>query len=224
MAQEITTIVSHYSIVSANCYLVRNAAGCFLVDSGIAKTRAGLVKDLEAAGCRPGDLRLILLTHGDLDHTGNAAFLHLKYGAKIAMHRDDLVNVETGDMFANKNANPFAKSIARAMFFVMGLSVFDTFTPDVFLEDEQDLSVFGINATAIHLPGHSKGSMAYLTDVGDLFCGDQFENTKKPAPNSLADDAVLLSASAARLKSYPIKTVYPGHGYPFPWEQLLKII
>jgi hypothetical protein len=106
MAQEITTIVSHYSIISVNCYLVRNAAGYFLIDSGLSKTRADLLKGLESAGCRPGDLKLILLTHGDLDHTGNSTCLRQKFGAKIAMHRGDLENVESGDMFANKSTNP----------------------------------------------------------------------------------------------------------------------
>jgi glyoxylase-like metal-dependent hydrolase (beta-lactamase superfamily II) len=149
-----------------------------LIDSGLSKARADLVKALESAGCRPGDLKLILLTHGDLDHTGNTAWLRQKFGTKIALNRNDLENVETGDMFANKTTNPVAKTIVRAMFSLLGLSAFDRFTPDIFLEDGQDLSGFGLEATAIHVPGHSKGSLAFLTAAGDLFCGDLLENTK----------------------------------------------
>jgi hydroxyacylglutathione hydrolase len=222
MTLEITTIESHYSILTVNCYLIRTAAGYFLIDSGLLKARAGLVKALESAGCRPGNLKLILLTHGDLDHTGNAAWLRQKFGAKIALNRNDLENVETGDMFANKSTNPVAKTIARAMFALLGLSAFDRFTPDLFLEDGQDLASLGVEATAINVPGHSKGSTAFLTSAGDLFCGDLLENTRKPAINSLADDPVQLNASAQRLKSYPIKTVYPGHGGPFAMETLFN--
>ncbi|RLI67201.1 hypothetical protein DRO91_10540, partial [Candidatus Heimdallarchaeota archaeon] len=32
----------------------------------------GLERELEKAGCKPGDLKLVVLTHGDFDHTGNA--------------------------------------------------------------------------------------------------------------------------------------------------------
>ena len=217
---QITPLFSKYSFLSVNCYLIKNEAAYFLVDSGIAKTQDALVKDLEAAGCRAGNLKLILLTHGDLDHSGNCAALRRKYGGKIAMHRADLVNVQTGDMFANKSTNPIARTSVNGMFAVMGLNAFERFMPDLFLTDGQDLSEFGLKATAIHVPGHSKGSMAFLTKEGDLFCGDLLENTKKPVTNSLADDVNQLKASARRLSQYPIKTVYPGHGGPFAWEQL----
>ena len=46
-----------------------------LIDTGKPEKRADLVARLERAGCRPGDLRLIVLTHGDYDHAGNAAYL-----------------------------------------------------------------------------------------------------------------------------------------------------
>lgn len=62
--------------------------------------------------------------------------------------------------------------------------------------------------------------MAFLTGEGDLFCGDLLENTKRPAINSLAENVNRLKASVLHLKQYPIKTVFPGHGSPFAWEQL----
>lgn len=221
MTLQITTIYSKYSFLSVNCYLIRNDAGLFLVDCGIARAQAALVNDLEAAGCRPGNLKLILLTHGDLDHSGNCAALRRRYSARIAMHQSDLVNVQTGDMFANKNTPPVARTIANGLFAITGLSAFERFTPDLYLDGGQDLSEFGLKAAAIHVPGHSQGSLAFLTSEGDLFCGDLLENTKKPVSNSLADDANRLSASVLSLKEYPVKTVYPGHGKPFAWEQLM---
>jgi glyoxylase-like metal-dependent hydrolase (beta-lactamase superfamily II) len=47
----------------------------------------------------PGNLALIVLAHGDFDHTGNGAYLRQKYGARMATHRDDLGMVERGDTF-----------------------------------------------------------------------------------------------------------------------------
>jgi glyoxylase-like metal-dependent hydrolase (beta-lactamase superfamily II) len=37
----------------------------------------------------PGKLNLILITHGDFDHTGNAAFISGRFRLKTAMHLDD---------------------------------------------------------------------------------------------------------------------------------------
>ena len=74
---------------TVNCYVVDSGAGLVLIDTGSPNGRAVLVAELVRAGCRPGDLKLIVLTHGDFDHAGNAAYLREKYGAPIAMHRDD---------------------------------------------------------------------------------------------------------------------------------------
>ena len=209
------TITTELMKIAVNCYLVQTGAGFFLVDTGMAKKQTSLDHELEQSGCRPGDLKLIILTHGDSDHSGNSAHLRERYGAKIAIHRGDLENVESGDMFANKRVNPFAKMIARILFFITGLGKFTTFTPDILLENGQNLSEFGWDATILNLPGHSKGSIGILTPEGDLFCGDLLENTRQPAVNTLGDDVNLLKASVEKLKSLPIDMVYPGHGKPF---------
>jgi glyoxylase-like metal-dependent hydrolase (beta-lactamase superfamily II) len=222
MPNEIKTFLSASMGISANCYLLHFGGGYFLIDTGLAKGRAHLERDLRSSGCRPGDLKLVILTHGDLDHSGNSAYLREQYGAKIAMHRADLLNVESGDMFANKSVNPLARSIANSFFALTGMNRFDRFTPDVFLEDEQSLSSFGLDATILHLPGHSKGSIGVLTGDGNLFCGDLLENTHRPAVNSLGDDRPQMAASAEGLKGYPIKMVFPGHGKPFPWSQWIE--
>jgi glyoxylase-like metal-dependent hydrolase (beta-lactamase superfamily II) len=218
----IKTIITKAASITVNCYLVQVGAGFFLIDTGMALKRDSLVNELELAGCQPGNLKLIILTHGDLDHSGNGAFLRQHFGAKIAMHSGDLANVERGDMFANKKINPIAKGIVKILFSVTRLAAFTTFTPDIFLEDGQSLDEYGWQATVMHLPGHSKGSIGILTPEGDLFCGDLLENTRKPAVNSLGDDLDQLKTSAEKLNDFQIKTVYPGHGQAFLLSQLQK--
>src|SRR4030066_485477 len=104
MPQEIKTIrlPLPYHLGSVNCYLIATDIGYILIDTGGSNGRADLEKELESAGCRPGHLRLIVLTHGDFDHTGNAAYLREEFGARIAMHYDDSGMVERGDMFWNR--------------------------------------------------------------------------------------------------------------------------
>src|SRR5512139_88328 len=89
-----------------NCYLARTDVGCILIDTGFLSKRAKLEHALEAAGCRPGNLNLILLTHGDTDHADNAAYLRERYGAKIALHPLEAPVVESGDMSSTRKAKP----------------------------------------------------------------------------------------------------------------------
>jgi hydroxyacylglutathione hydrolase len=96
MTQEIKSIefpmhLAGFKMGTVNCYLIKNDAGYILIDTAFPNNRAELEKELENAGCRPGNLRLIVMTHGDLDHTGNGAYLRERYGAKIAMHRHESI-------------------------------------------------------------------------------------------------------------------------------------
>ncbi len=95
-----------------NAYPLHSEAGYFLVDTGSARARNKLLKELAHAGCIPGSLRLVLLTHGDFDHTGNAAYLHAAFGVKLAIHRADSGMGESGDMFENrKKPNVLVRSL-----------------------------------------------------------------------------------------------------------------
>ncbi len=134
------------------------------------------------------------------------------------MHRDDVGMAERGDMFYNrKQPNILIRTLIPIF---TGFGTAARFTPDILIDDDFHLSEFGFNARVISLPGHSKGSIGILTPGGDLFCGDLFENTKKPALNSLIDDPAAARASLATLESLNIKVVYPGHGKPFAMELL----
>jgi glyoxylase-like metal-dependent hydrolase (beta-lactamase superfamily II) len=140
-----------------NCYLVAASTGFVLVDTGTPEKRNVLDAELERAGCPPGDLRLIVLTHGDYDHAGNAAHLRSRYDAKIAMHRDDVGRVARADWSWNLKPKP---DKFRFLFRVVAVFIrpgeFDTFEPDILVHDRQSLASHGLDATVIHLPGHGK--------------------------------------------------------------------
>ena len=63
--QEITTISMSLpmGMGKVNCYLVKNHKGFFLIDTGLPRGEKQLLEALEKAGCKPGDLKLIILTH-----------------------------------------------------------------------------------------------------------------------------------------------------------------
>ena len=205
---------------TVNCYLIDTGTGFVLIDTGTSSKRAELEEKLTGAGCRPGNLHLIVLTHGDFDHTGNAAFLRIKYGTKIAMHRDDSGMAEHGDMFSNRSSGGALFRFMAPILFRFSES--NRFRPDLYVEDGYDLSEYGLDACVISIPGHSKGSIGILTAAGDLFCGDLLDNTDIPATNSIMDDPSACDASLERLRSLQTNTVYPGHGKAFPMEQFMN--
>lgn len=90
-----------------NCYLIDTGSSFFLVDTGSKNKRLDLENELERHGCRPGNLKLIVLTHSDFDHTGNAAHLAHKFDTRTLMHSADAPMVEQGDMFVDRGkVNP----------------------------------------------------------------------------------------------------------------------
>ena len=201
-----------------NCYLLQAGNGCVLIDTGAPNARDILRRELERLGCRLGSLHLIVLTHGDFDHIGNAAHLRTAFGSRIAMHTEDARVAEVGDMFVNRKKSNF---ILRALVpRLIGFGKSERFTPDALIGEDYALSPYGLEARAIMIPGHSKGSIGILTADGHFFCGDLFDNTKKPALNSLIDDRDAAIRSAAKVRSLSIRTVYPGHGEPFSMDRL----
>lgn len=212
------TLALPLGVGNVNCYLIKTDIGFILVDTGSANQRAALEQALADAGCQPRNLKLIVLTHGDFDHTGNAAYLRQTFNAPLAMHPDDFAMIERGDMFASRStANPIFKAIAPIMF---RFGKANRVTPDLKLTDGYDLAGYGMDAKVISLLGHSRGSIGILTSDGDLFVGDLLENTKQPALNSIMDDRAAAQASLDKLKSLNIKTVYPGHGGLFTLDQI----
>lgn len=201
-----------------NCYLVETDQGFVLIDTGSKSARTKLEQELADAGCTPENLHLVILTHGDFDHTGNCAYLREKYDVKIAMHPDDVAMVESGDMFRNrKSGNRIMKKLINTFF---GIT---KFTPDFTVDERYDLSDYGLKVEILHIPGHSRGSIGILTDNHDLFCGDIFTNLKRPEPNTLFDDLEEMNESIHRIREMKIHMVYPGHGQPFMMNEFLSI-
>jgi hydroxyacylglutathione hydrolase len=202
-----------FRLGSVNCYVTKTASGFVLIDTGASNKRNTLEKELESAGCKPSNLKLIVLTHGDFDHTGNAAYLRGKFGAPIAMHRDDAGMLERGDIFWNRKSGNFLIRAVASVLFSFGKA--QRCSPDVYLEEGDELSEYGFDARVLHIPGHSKGSIAILTASGALFCGDLLLCKDKPVLNNIIDDRAAAKASSERLKSLKANIVYTGHGDAF---------
>jgi len=208
-------------VSDVNSYLIKNEIGNFLIDTGMTNARRQIEDELVHLGCQPGNLKLILLTHGDFDHTGNAAYLRKIFASKIAMHQADAGMLENGDMFWNRKIKSFLLKKLMPLFIRFGKE--ERCTPDIFPEDGDSLSDYGMDARVLNTPGHSSGSLCILTASGDLFCGDLLTSSRqKPGLNSMMYDQAAGNLSLERLKTLPIHTVYPGHGDLFAWDKLFQ--
>ncbi|MFW9908261.1 MAG: MBL fold metallo-hydrolase [Candidatus Thorarchaeota archaeon] len=207
-----------------NCYLIEVDNGFILIDTGYTKYRQEIEDAIASLGCTPGNLKLIVLTHGDFDHTGNSEYFRRKFNCKIAMHSVDIGMVEKGDFFWNRENRAITKILGRLMISIlrMKLKKEDRFTPDILLDDKQDLSEFGLDASIIHTPGHSKGSIGILTKEGDFFCGDLFVNTTTPRKNTMLSNSIDYEESIKKIGTLQIQRIYPGHGLPFDVTDILS--
>jgi len=112
------------ALKKVNGYLIKSNEGYILIDSGYTKNRTQVQAKIEDLGCKPGALKLILVTHGDFDHVGNVVYLQKKYGGKVAMHRGDLGMAEQGNMFWNRNGiNIVLKKVIQLMLVLIRLKL-----------------------------------------------------------------------------------------------------
>jgi len=220
MPQTVTRLTLGRSVFSVNAYLITTDLGFVLVDTGTRGQRSKLAESLRTQGCGPGSLKLVLITHGDFDHIGSAAHLRSEFRAPIAMHEGDAQMATNGDMFSGRRR---PNRLVRAVLsLVSRLPEADRFEPDVLLDEGSDLAEYGLaGARVLLLGGHSAGSIALLLADGSLLCGDVLENRKAPKLGSIMDDVGTAEAGVRRLKTMDVGMVYPGHGKPFEFADLL---
>jgi glyoxylase-like metal-dependent hydrolase (beta-lactamase superfamily II) len=215
------TEITPIELGMVNAYLIKTDNGFVLVDTGMPNLLSKLKQGLADAGCTPENLNLIILTHGDLDHVGNAMTIKREYGAKIAMHEADFKMIKEGKPY-KREVSGFVWKILSLMSGIMAKPI-SNFEADQFLTDSQRLDEAGLPARILHIPGHTPGSIAILTDDGQLISGDIFGNQRVPDLTPLVENRAQMLASVEKIKQANPKIIFPGHGKPFSGEELENI-
>jgi len=215
--------IQHIDLGFVNAYLVKAGDGFILIDTGMAPQFARLEAQLLQAGCLPDHLKLVVITHGDMDHAGGCAALQAKYHARIAIHPADLAMATTGAVVKRQGRGLLNKIAVTLMNLVGGRATARAFQADILLQDGQGLEAYDLAAKVIHTPGHTQGSIAVVTEQGNLFAGDTLANRTRVDVAPFIQDYQVLRRSLERLKSLNAKMVYPGHGKPFPYEALRTV-
>ncbi len=208
----------------ANTHIVTSDRGVVIVDAGMPHMTRRILGKIHALGYGPRDVRLILLTHGHVDHAGSAAALKRATGAPIALHRGDIPLVTTRDLKFPPGRNTLAQTITRMVPLFGWAMPLDTFTPDVILEDGLSLGEFGLDARVLHTPGHSDGSVSIACADGAMFVGDAILNLVHVSFPLWWNDERAAHASACKIYAWEPHICYSGHGRPFDLNELETFI
>jgi hydroxyacylglutathione hydrolase len=216
-----------------NVFLIRGRAGCVLIDTGNPGKVDLILERLAKQGVAPDDIRLILLTHGHVDHFGSAAALRERTGAPVAVHALDAEAVRQG-IHQPDSLQPTWRLIAPLIRVaaLRNLAVPERappLEPDIVFEEKWRLDEYDVAGQVIQTPGHTPGSVSVLLDsgeaiVGDMVIGRLMGMLRKPGPPIVAWDLERNWESVRQLLALSPRIVYVGHGGPFEAEDLAGLI
>lgn len=195
-----------------NIYLVKTEDGYILVDAGMPNKDGQLNKVFQQYGVDPKSVRLIILTHGHLDHVGSAAYVQEITGGKILCHRSYAADLANGK-FEPAVSQKVSGRILNFMTGFLG-SKMGRLTADIIVDEELELSEFGLSGKVIHTPGHSASSLSILLDNGEALIGDLIreENPGEVGFGMFYEDKDTVLNSLKKVAAYNPKIIYLSHG------------
>jgi len=143
---------------NGNAYLLYDGENAVLIDTCRDKYKEEILER-----CKTKNVRLIVLTHGHIDHIQNAAYLSKELNVPIAMHKADY-GLITDKLAESLSAHSLlGKVILKLSQKSFEADNIEPFEPEIFLREGDSLKEYGVAATVIELPGHTKGSIGIKT-------------------------------------------------------------
>jgi len=176
-----------------NSYLVEDGGGVTIIDAGLPGLWKELPAELAAMGRSLGDIRAIVLTHGDTDHIGYAERLRRERGVPVYVHELDAA-LARGEVKKPSTGWGPIRIAPLLRFLWYGARRGGLRTPPVTevstFTDGQILDLPG-SPRVIHVPGHTPGSVAiHVPAVDALFVGDALTRPRADRPARSAPRAL----------------------------------
>ena len=192
-------IVQPSAFLQCTTYLIVGPEGAVLVDPGSGIAETGVRRGIRAAGCRPEDIRLVLLTHCHADHALGANRFRWP-GCRLV-------------------ASPYTARILRRAGIQVWYEFPDYVTPikvDRTVTDGETVNVAGIRIRAIHTPGHTPGCLSFLVGTEEgrtALTGDLLGSNGNPGwAGSEGFSAAATLASVKKLCRFRPARAFWGHG------------
>lgn len=209
-----------------NCFVVKGDHAALLVDAGFPNHENHFFRQIRRLGIQPGDIRLIVATHGHADHVGSLQALKNHTTARVAVHQADSHLVRHGIVVVPPAVTAWGQFLSLVFRTFSFLGRFQPVEPEIIVEREFSLEVFGIPGRIIPTPGHTAGSVSVILKSGEAFVGDLAVNAFPMGMGlgipALAQNVQDIYASWEKLLSAGVTTIYPAHGTPFPAERLKR--
>lgn len=209
---EVTANVHVIPGVVVNVYLIVDADGLTLIDTGLARSGKKILSYMASLGYSPQDLKRIVITHADGDHVGGLAALKAASGARVYASPIEAETIATGRMSRGLKLRGLQKWLFAA---VALLFKFKPVAVDERVADGQVLPVLG-GLRVVATPGHTPGHISlYAPSAGALFAGDSLasgaDGLRLPPGATTWDEAKALES--VRLQAQlGARIVCPAHG------------
>jgi metallo-beta-lactamase class B len=131
-------------------FLFTTSEGHILTNTGMPSSGPMIVESVRKLGFRPEDIKLMINGHAHIDHAGAFAFLKQQFSAQLAVMKDDVEAMESGDKNDFKYANDF---------------VYPPVKVDRILRDGDTIKMGDVLLTAYHTPGHTRGATTWISNI-----------------------------------------------------------
>jgi glyoxylase-like metal-dependent hydrolase (beta-lactamase superfamily II) len=180
-------------IFETNCYLFKAPEGQILFDAP-----QGACEWVRSLGVEP---KLLLLTHGHIDHVQDVASIKQQFGCPIGCHPLTAPMISDREFFRNFG---FELEIEPAK-------------PDFFVEETPNRDFLGADFQVLDVPGHCPGSLCFFSRKDKLLIDGDVLFAGRIGRGDLPGGDIDLLISEIRKKIFPLGddvTVLPGHGPP----------
>lgn len=131
-------------------FLIATSEGHILMNTGMPSSGPMIVDSIRRLGFRPEDIKLMINGHAHIDHAGAFAFFKQQFGAQLAVMKDDVPAMESGDANDFKYGNDF---------------IYPPVKVDRVLRDGDQITMGDVLLTAYQTPGHTRGATTWVANL-----------------------------------------------------------
>jgi glyoxylase-like metal-dependent hydrolase (beta-lactamase superfamily II) len=182
-----------------------------LVDAGLMAKGSYKISAIQEEGFKLEDIKRVIMTHTHLDHIGCLAEIRAKLPwAELWVHEEEALALEGGDERTDYGMEAF-RSMCQAQYNLKKGDFF--FRVNRKLRGGEKLNIGGLTWEVLHIPGHSKGSIAlYDSEAKVLIPGDVVYADYAIGRFDLhGANGATLKNSLLRLAELEVKILLPGH-------------
>jgi hydroxyacylglutathione hydrolase len=180
-------------IFETNCYLLKAPQGWILFDAP-----EGCCEWVRSLGIDP---KLLLLTHGHVDHVQDVARIKRHFGCSIGCHPLTAPMISDREFFRSFG---FELEIEPAK-------------PDFLIEETPSREFLSAEFQVLEVPGHCPGSLCFFLPKDRLLIGGDVLFAGSIGRGDLPGGDIDVLVQEIRKKLFPLGdevTVLPGHGPP----------